>query len=289
MKVLLFKTTKKVYDVDWKKYLEANLPEGSTVDINYYNDIEISITGNIPKVSLAGRGLEEYDFVYFKSWHKKRVIAQLIATYLALKGLRYSDKAVSIGVGMNKIQQMLSATSIIGIKIPDSYYFSPETDIHYSDLVSRLGEKFIMKAISASEGKDNYLIDDEGSFNKARSSDSDYVYQEFIENEFDYRFGVIGGKVKYIKKRTRFGDSTHMNNISKGASVEYVDPELLEYKVVSDLAAKAAHLFSIDIAGVDFIISGSEPYLLEVNPSPAYKNDPSMLKHLAEYFEKSAD
>jgi glutathione synthase/RimK-type ligase-like ATP-grasp enzyme len=288
MKILLLKTSQKDYDNEWQQYLLQFSSAGSEVDINYYRSIVIEVVDDKPSVFISSVPLETYDFVYFKSWHKQRVLAQLLATYLAMKGNSYADKAVGMGTGMNKIQQTLAATEIDGLRVPDSYFFSSDITPLYSDIKNRLGERFIMKAISASEGNDNHLIESEESFIARFDHSKEYIFQQYIENDFDYRIGVIGGNVKYIKKRSRISRSTHLNNISQGAKVEYLDPADPKHTDLCSLAVKSANLFNIDIAGVDFIETKGIIYLLEVNPSPAYKNDPQMLQHLAEYFERSA-
>ncbi len=125
----------------------------------------------------------------------------------------------------------------------------------------------------------------------------DYVFQQFIENDGDWRVIIIGGRPIGAMKRLAQNGS-FLNNISQGAhAVTEQDPEILE--VLYKIAPKTAALFRLRFCGVDIIRNAKtgEYRVLEVNTIPQWMNERgftnttgvSVAKKVAEYVKTVLD
>ncbi len=97
-----------------------------------------------------------------------------------------------------------------------------------------------------------------------------YVLQNFIANDGDWRVIVIGGRPIGVMKRVA-RDGSYLNNISRGArAYNETDEDVLS--VIFDIAPKVAGLFNLRVCGVDIIRDATtgEYKILEVNTAPQW-------------------
>lgn len=92
------------------------------------------------------------------------------------------------------------------------------------------------------------------------------LFQEKIENEWDYRIITIWNKVIWWIKR--YNPNDYRNNVSKWWFVEKYDvPEYIK-KIAIDITSK----FDNCISGIDFFINDNWDYsVIEINNSPQYE------------------
>lgn len=255
--------------------------------VSYFDNIIININKSDIKILIGGVDILEYDLVYFRSWKSYQPIATAIAYYLQKHKVNFIDKAVVAPKHGNKILQMI-ALALNDLPVPKTMIISDikrdklQVD---SNLINFIEYPFVLKSASARRGNQNYLVKNSEEFNQlihTRIDDSVFLIQEMIPNDFDYRLLVLGDKVRIAEIRRRIDDSSHLNNISKGATEEFIEPN----SIVSlcDIAVKATNLFGRQVAGVDIIVSKSDsnPYILEVNPSPGFTYDKSLSNELSE-------
>lgn len=125
----------------------------------------------------------------------------------------------------------------------------------------------------------------------------DYVFQQFIENDGDWRIIIIGGRPIGAMKRLAQNGS-FLNNISQGArAITEQDPETLKF--LYKVAPKVAALFRLRFCGVDIIRNANtgEYKILEVNTVPQWTNEYgftnttgiSVAKKAAEYVKAVLD
>ncbi len=94
----------------------------------------------------------------------------------------------------------------------------------------------------------------------------DYLFQEYLPIQFDYRVFVVGRKVIGAIKRYVVPNDVR-SNVSLGAKTEpaIVTPSMKK------LALQAVAIFGYDVAGVDIVVVGSKQYVLEVNRTPQWQ------------------
>jgi len=97
------------------------------------------------------------------------------------------------------------------------------------------------------------------------------IFQNFIENDGDYRVLVLGGRplgiMKRVAKRGGF-----LNNLSQGGVGLKVNDKRLRYELM-EKATKIAAVFDLGFCGVDLIVDKktSRSYFLEINTVPQWQ------------------
>lgn len=125
----------------------------------------------------------------------------------------------------------------------------------------------ITKPIVGSQGKGVRLIQSYPEALKFFSSlTEDYLFQEYLPIQADYRVFVIGTKVLGTMKRFVAPNDVR-SNVSIGAKTEAT----LATPTMEKVALQAAAAFGYDISGVDIAIVGDTHYVLEVNRTPQWQ------------------
>lgn len=155
----------------------------------------------------------------------------------------------------------------VGLPVPDTFYGSRE---FLCNSLEKIGGVGVLKATHSAKGKDNFLVHSSEEIAEIldQNPTTDFILQNFIPNDGDYRVVTIDFEPKMVIYRSSNG-SDHRNNTSLGGSAKIiplneVDPEIL------NMAAKAARATNIRLAGVD-IIQNRETgnyALLEINRTP---------------------
>jgi glutathione synthase/RimK-type ligase-like ATP-grasp enzyme len=289
MKILALKAGKQPYDVDFinyfNKYGEKN---GNVYTMGYLDDLVFEFNNEI-KISIDGTNVLDFDIVYFRTWEKRPDAATTLAKHLSKHSKKFFDTAVGMSNYGSKLLQHYVLTAN-GLNLPKSFVIHNNIlKQHLENYVTKLGGyPVVLKASRGNEGKGVYLLNSFEDFLNIEGELKDLYYfiQEFIPNDFDYRFVVFGEEVKVIKKRVRNSESKEFrNNVSLGAEVEYIDPATLPE--LCDIAVKAAKAKNLQVAGIDIVINkiNSNIYVFEANPSPAFRNDFTVLEHLDNYFK----
>ncbi len=160
-------------------------------------------------------------------------------------------------------------SKIKGIK---TYNFHEVDDLRKAITSGILKYPFVCKKDLGSQGKNVYLIKKETEINFKNKKIKNFVFQNFIKNNGDYRVFVFGGKVLGIMKRTSTSEDEFRNNISLGGEPSRVEDAQL-VKKLSVIGLKTASLFNLQLCGVDIIYDQeSERYrLMEVNTVPQWE------------------
>jgi RimK family alpha-L-glutamate ligase len=123
----------------------------------------------------------------------------------------------------------------------------------------------IMKADLGARGEKVFLIRDRKEAEEINVNFRDYVFQNYIKNNGDYRVFVLGGVVLGVVKRMA-KEGEFRNNVSQGARA--VDArDFPEAEELGDKALTLASLFGLQLCGVDFIQNQEtgEFHFLEIN------------------------
>lgn len=288
-------------DSEFNIDLKANLNKlGEKDNINYtfsnLRDISIEITdGKDIDVIIDGRSIIDFDLVMLRKWNDQigKDLILSIAEYLDAKaGHKLLPEGIKdISTSINKIYQAV-VFKLNALPIPKTIYLSDLLLKEGFDLLSnKVGLPFILKDSKGTKGEHNYLVNNKDQFLEIVNNHNDinFIAQNFIPHDFDYRIYVYDLKVKLIKKRIRSVEGTHLTNISVGNRFEYVDINAVEPKVL-ELAINACKAMKRTVAGVDILINqDGNPYIIEVNSSPAFAiglGTPD-LKAFHEYFKEN--
>lgn len=111
---------------------------------------------------------------------------------------------------------------------------------------------------------------EEGEGHEYSLGKREWIVQEYIPNNGDYRAMVIGGKCVAVTKRGPKKEGLVMSSSQRG-SRRFRGGRWP--KDVGRMAEKAANTMGVDIAGVDLVRHewNRLPYVIEVNEAPRYK------------------
>lgn len=127
----------------------------------------------------------------------------------------------------------------------------------------------VLKSVQGTKGKDNYLVHSEEELRGiiAKNQDINFILQEFIENDGDYRIIVTNFKPKLAIFRSSKGNDFR-NNTSVGGEAKLISLNKVDKKILK-LAVASAKALNIRIAGADILPSKTGEYtVLEVNRTP---------------------
>lgn len=275
-KILIIKSKPSKLDHLLRESL-AKFSENKYYIANYEN---VRIFYNRPEIEvwIDDVKLSDFSLVYFKSWRRYQGLATTLSHYLNDHDIPFLDKAVYLPMSGNKILQMYLLRKA-GLPIPKSIFISRGMAMSNIKMIEgELGVyPVIAKDVAGQKGKNNFLIKSrEELISLFENTDQsiEYLLQEFIPNDFDYRILVMGNGIGAYEKRKRRDNNTHLNNVAFGASEEFLPVESISEEVRS-ISVNAASLFARQIAGVDIIIhkETGKPYIIEVNPSPGIDYD----------------
>jgi glutathione synthase/RimK-type ligase-like ATP-grasp enzyme len=243
-----------------------------------YDDLTFSVIDGVCSIydNRNRLDLADVDLVHFKNWFHDVEEAGLIARFLKFKGIKFFNSEADNGLMRSKINQMFILGQA-GIPVPDTYYTKKPNLIRLfsdGDLPEGFKLPLIMKANFGSKGEDNYLIKDLDRavriLKKEKNSDSEFVLQNYIENDGDYRFLFIGLDSEPLVIHRRSAAGSHLNNTSQGGQGSFIKPGSLPPKML-EYAREAARLLKREIGGTDVLTDkqSGKMYILEVNGTPA--------------------
>jgi len=285
-KRLLIITSKSEKTVAWqereryvKEFCEGleGLLDDTAVQYTTYDDLIFSVTDGEARIfdTQNNRDLKDVSMVHFKNWMYETEEAPVAASYLKKHGVLFANTEVDMPVAAGKLSQMFRLGEN-GVAVPDTYYARRPALLEQAKankLPAGLAFPYILKATDGSRGDDNHLIRDFAQAVEVLESadpQKQFIMQNFIANDGDYRFLFIGLEDKpLVFLRTAVAGS-HLNNTSKGGNGTFVELDTLPQEYLRQ-ARKAAEILRREIGGVDIIVDKStgKPYVLEVNGTPA--------------------
>ena len=221
--------------------------------------------------------IPQYDAIFIRSLTDPLNSAYVAARTAELNGIPVIDDPGSIYICCDKVnmyRHMIKA----GVPIPETIFLTEKelTRDRGVELLDHLGSPMVLKAPNSSfsmyvekvEKPSEYLSVGRRFF---RRSDR-IVAQRFTPSEFDWRVGVLGGKVLYVcqygipKRRWKILTYTTsgraIEGTVKGIDREKADPKLLE------TALRAAKAVGNGIYGIDLKQIGDSYVVIEVNDNP---------------------
>jgi len=291
--LLLFaKTSVEKGKADPEKLARLLAAEAKSLEIKwaFFDDLLFDITNEHIAIYDTRNDclVSDYQVVYFRYWGEQQGHALAVARFCKLQNIPYVDSETLRTGSQSKITQYVNLHEA-GVRIPKTLIGSIEL-LAQNYKQHGYDFPFIMKAVGATRGYDNYLVTDPTMLNKLLTQypETAFVLQSYIANDGDYRVLVFGDEVRMVIERKAVAGS-HLNNTSQGGSATIVPVDTLPADVLKDCVT-AAQFFGREIAGVDMIRSSHDGkfYCLEVNRAPQIETasfEQPKAALLAEYLE----
>jgi len=206
-------------------------------------------------------------------------------TYVAAKmaefyGIPVIDDPRSIQICCDKVN-MYSQLIRKGISLPRTEFLSKNdlTVERAAALFARLGSPLVLKEPSTSFSLRVEKVQNVAEFFKVarrfiRLSDW-IVVQQFIESRYDWRVGVLNGRLlyacKYIIPSVTFKIQASVNGHLVYCGVESIPCEKIPRHVIQ-LGIEAAQAIGSGLYGVDIKNNNGDAYVIEVNDNPSLES-----------------
>jgi glutathione synthase/RimK-type ligase-like ATP-grasp enzyme len=207
-------------------------------------EIRIASTGKLLEQSAKGYYVRDY-----QGYHAERYA---VATYLAGKGKKVFNSDALRNESLSKLEQLI-AFAAAGIPVPNSSFAADP------DLLGTFDYPYVMKSITASNNRLNFLIRSERERRRAINEiGSKVLVQEYIENDGDYKVMIMFGHPLVIYKRSR------PNSYRTGKRPAR---KIVQEDDVAALAQKTAATLRREFCGVDIVRdkNSGKLYVLECN------------------------
>jgi glutathione synthase/RimK-type ligase-like ATP-grasp enzyme len=206
-------------------------------------------------------------------------------TYVAARiaefhGMPVIDDPRSIQICSDKVN-MYSHLIKNNISLPKTIFLSKNdlTVERVTRMFDELGSPLILKEPSTSFSLRVEKVDDIAAFFKVARRFiklSDWiVVQQFIQSRYDWRVGVLDGKLLYACKYTIPSDTFKIQASVNGhlvyCGVESVKPEQVPPPVIR-LGVEAANAIGRGLYGVDIKNANGDAYVIEVNDNPSIES-----------------
>lgn len=209
--------------------------------------------------------IEDYTWVYFKRWMSMPDEAAALAIFLRAKGIPFADESV---INKNDGSKLVSQFRFWanGVPVADTIHVSPAYTKE-ALLMTNISYPLVIKDANGQKGNLNFIAN-----NLEESIDiinkyprTKFLIQNYIDNNFDYRIQVYGGKAVVGVRRVGKKGS-HLNNESAGGESSFIPYDEIP-KVVLELAEAAAAAVGLQVSGVDVLpnIDETKHVILEAN------------------------
>jgi len=163
----------------------------------------------------------------------------------------------------------LQALHSAGVRIPESMLVASRS--RGEEPTDYLPPPLVLKLLSGTQGIGVMRVKDVKEagpiIDTLSELDQMICLQEYLPNPGeDIRVFVVGGEVVAAMKRKAAPNEWRSNIHIGGKGTEH-KPNSVE----TETAIKAAEAVGVEIAGVDMITVGTEPYVIEVNASPGFR------------------
>jgi len=241
------------------------------VTIAYYSNLEFIFKDGQVSIMLKGKDINSFSAVWLSSHWGTRDLAMAVNLYLDSYNVpnTYTESSTS------KITDAMGF-SLANLRTPDTYYVKDSMAIKRIVNIEKVcGYPMIMKRTKGFGGLHAKLITSRKELTEAiqeRNKKFKYMFQTFIENEYDWGIMVVNGKI-ISGERSYSKEGEFRNNSIVGATEVFTKIEDIPEEV-KEIAHYAARSLGLSWSRADIIIDKvtNKPYLLEVNRFPGITN-----------------
>lgn len=265
MKLAILSRAPKAYSTQRLK--AAALQRGHNVKVLDTLRFGIDLSGDEPDLQYRGRPLSDYDAILPRIGNS--------ITYFGTAVVRQFEQmdvyTPNTANGITNSRDKLRATQILsrhGIGMPATAFVRNRADVRPA--IERVGgAPVVIKLLEGTQGIGVILAPEvkvaEAIIETLQSTKQNVLIQRFVEESRgrDIRALVVGDRVVAAMRRSASGDEFR-SNVHRGGTVEPVEltPEY------EQAAVRSAQIMGLKVAGVDMLVGGDGPLVMEVNSSP---------------------
>lgn len=293
MRIGILSRNSKLYSTS--RLVEAAKERGHEVKVIDPLKCYMNITANRPAVYRKVNDKKEkleFDAIIPRIGASITAYGTAVLRQFEVAGVYSVNESIAISRSRDKLRaHQLLARKGVGMPITGYAHATSATD----DLIEFVGgAPLIVKVMESTHGAGVVLAETykaaESVINAFRGLNADFLVQEFIKEAggADIRCFVIGDKVVAAMKR-QAAEGEFRSNLHMGGQASIVKLAPAERA----LAAKAAKVLGLDVAGVDIIRSAHGPLVLEVNSSPGIEGiekatNKDIASAIIQYIEKDS-
>ena len=250
--------------------------EGIKLTTCPFSKVRIEIIENVISIYVENKKIERFDFVWISSSWTNRQLSNAIAVNLNHNKITHTK----VESEKSKLVDNVLLASY-KINIPNTFYAPTtrlKTNIRNIERVCRY--PVIIKITRGSLGKGIYLAKNRTELKKVIENDlkksKQYICQEFISNDYDYRIIVADQKrilsaAKRIREKGEF-----RNHVYLGAKEVFLNTNTLS-KNLSKISIESAKALMLNWTGMDIVQStdNRKYYVLELNRRPGLTKESS--------------
>lgn len=265
MKIAILSRQRKLYSTN--RLVEAAEQRGHQVRVIDPLRCYMNITAHKPTIHFKGEPLSGFDAIIPRIGASITFYGLAVVRQFEMMGVYCLNESVAIARSRDKLRSM-QLLSRKGIGLPvTGFAHSPDDKSGLVDLIG--APPFIIKLLEGTQGMGVVLAEtkkaSESVIDAFRNLDAYFLVQEYIAESAgsDIRCFVVDGKVIAAMMRTA-KEGEFRSNLHRGgkATLVKLTPE------ERSIAARAAKVMGLNVAGVDIIRSKHGPLILEVNSSP---------------------
>lgn len=234
----------------------------------YYSQLEFRAEVGKWEMYFEKTPLCQFDIFYFRNVGDKNEALPLLLEYAKKNNIPIVDEYLSwLGGAMRKKKSSEAALLLReGVDYAKTYYAGSIARI--KQIVKKEKKPVVVKATGGRHGTSTFLIKDEKDLQKALSGreSSQFLVQEYLPNDGDYRLFLVGYKLVAGFKRQKKEDKLILNrSLGPSQAIEIPDN-------VRQLAEKATKILGVEVAGIDAVVDerSGKPMIIEANQSPEF-------------------
>jgi glutathione synthase/RimK-type ligase-like ATP-grasp enzyme len=224
--------------------------------------------------------IQKMDALFIRARTDPMNITYVAARMASFHGIPVIDDPQSIQICSDKVN-MYSHLIKKGVSLPRTVFLS-RNDLsieHVAHLFDEMGSPLVIKEPSTSFSLRVEKVQNVAEFFKVARrfiKMSDWiVVQQFIESKYDWRVGVLDGKLLYACKYTipsvTFKIQASVNGHIVYCGVESVPSHDMPPSVIT-LGIEAANAIGKGLYGVDIKNTNGDAYVIEVNDNPSLES-----------------
>jgi len=252
-----------------ERFLQASAQEKISLVPIHYSQLGMEAKVGEWEITFEGRPLSEFDLFYFRNVGDQNEALPLLLEYSQKHHIPIVDDYLLKVGGAFRKKKSCEAMMLLGdgVSYPKSF-FTADREL-LKRVVSEWEKPLIVKSTGGRHGTSTFLIKEMADLERILFGRSavDFLVQEYIPNDGDYRLFLIGYEVVAGFKREEKEDKLILNR-SVGTSKSLAEIP----KLIADEAKKAAKILGVEITGIDCVIDKmtGNPVIIEVNQAPEF-------------------